>query len=387
MSALPALLRSAPATALLRLTIRDFRNLANVELEPPREGMVVIGENGQGKTNLLEAIYYLQLLRSFRGARDSELVRFDAPGFFLSSSLDGGSASEIAVGFEPGGGRRGSRNGARKRVRLNGAEAPRLADALGVFPAVIFSPQDAAIVSGAPAARRHFLDVTLALTSRAYLSALQRYRAALVQRNAAMRGASSGTAPLEARVAVWEPALAEHGAVLWRERREWVDRHAARFGALCASIGEEGEARLRFLSAMEDPQRAAEELREALERKRPLDIRRGVTHAGPHRDDLELTLGGRDLRAYGSAGQQRTAAMALRLLEGATLREHARAEPVVLLDDPFAELDARRSARILELLEGEGRGQTVLVVPRSTDIPEGLTRLERWRIAGGVLAR
>jgi DNA replication and repair protein RecF len=387
MNALPALLQGAPATALLRLTIRDFRNLASAELEPPREGMVVIGENGQGKTNLLEAIYYLQLLRSFRGARDADLVRFDTAGFFLSSSLEGGAASEIAVGFEPRGGRAARRNGARKRVRLNGAEPPRLADALGVFPAVIFSPQDAAIVSGAPAARRRFLDVTLALTSRPYLSALQRYRAALVQRNAAMRGISSGTTQVEARVAVWEPALAEHGAVLWRARREWVDRHASRFAELCASIGEEGTARMRFVSGMEDPERAGVELREALERKRTLDIRRGVTHAGPHRDDLEMTLDGRDLRTYGSAGQQRTAAMALRLLEGATLREHARAEPVVLLDDPFAELDARRSARILELLEGTGRSQTVLVVPRSTDIPEGLTRLERWRIAGGVLAR
>ena len=106
MNALPALLEGAPATALLRLTIRDFRNLASAELEPPREGMVVIGENGQGKTNLLEAIYYLQLLRSFRGARDADLVRFDTAGFFLSSSLEGGVASEIAVGFEPRGGRR-----------------------------------------------------------------------------------------------------------------------------------------------------------------------------------------------------------------------------------------------------------------------------------------
>ena len=384
MNALPALLHSAPATALQRLTIRDFRNLASVELEPPRDGLVLIGENGQGKTNLLEAIYYLQLLRSFRGARDTELVRFDTPGFFVSSTLEGAAASEISVGFEPRSG--GKRNGARKRVRVNGAEPQRLADALGVFPAVIFSPQDASIVSGAPAARRHFLDVTLALTSRAYLSALQRYRAALVQRNAAMR-APAPQSEVEARVAVWEPALAEHGAVLWRARSEWVERHASRFTQLCAAIGEDGEARLRFVSGMEEPERAVEELRQALERKRGLDIRRGVTHAGPHRDDLELSLGGRDLRTYGSAGQQRTAAMALRLLEGATLREQARAEPVVLLDDPFAELDARRSARILELLEGEGRGQTVLAVPRSTDIPEGLTRLERWRIADGVLGR
>jgi len=125
----------------------------------------------------------------------------------------------------------------------------------------------------------------------------------------------------------------------------------------------------------------------ALESKRGLDLRRGLTHAGPHRDDLALTLDGRELRAFGSAGQQRTAAIALRLLEGETLRERLGAAPLLLLDDPFAELDARRSARILELLAEQGMGQTLLTVPREGDIPPALTQLARWRIADGVLAQ
>jgi DNA replication and repair protein RecF len=116
-------------------------------------------------------------------------------------------------------------------------------------------------------------------------------------------------------------------------------------------------------------------------------VKRGVTHAGPHRDDLELTLDARDLRTYGSAGQQRTAAIALRLLEADTLRDAARAEPLVLLDDPFAELDSRRAGRILELLSAEERGQTIVAVPRDADIPEAFTRLERWRVSAGELAR
>ncbi|HET6702216.1 MAG TPA: hypothetical protein VFH14_10450, partial [Gemmatimonadaceae bacterium] len=120
-------------------------------------------------------------------------------------------------------------------------------------------------------------------------------------------------------------------------------------------------------------------------RRRTLDVQRGLTHAGPHRDDLELTLDGRDLRTFGSAGQQRTAAIALRLLEASTLRAAAGAEPIVLLDDPFAELDQRRTVRILELLQGAGRGQTILAVPRATDIPSDLTRLDRWRVQDGQL--
>jgi DNA replication and repair protein RecF len=115
-------------------------------------------------------------------------------------------------------------------------------------------------------------------------------------------------------------------------------------------------------------------------------MKRGTTSAGPHRDDLALTLGDRDLRTYGSGGQHRTAAIALRLLESATLRAASGSEPVVLLDDPFAELDARRAARILELLGAESGGQTVLAVPRESDIPAGLLSLERWRVRDGTLS-
>jgi DNA replication and repair protein RecF len=272
-------------------------------------------------------------------------------------------------------------------VAVDGADAPRLADALGAFPAVMFSPADAEIVAGAPALRRRFLDVTLALTSRPYLAALTRYRAALAQRNAALRAPRQHASQAEARAAAWEPALAEHGAVLRRARRAWTAEHAARYAELCAAVGERAEARLRYASALEAPDDGAEAaLRDALERTRALDCRRGLTTVGPHRDDLALELGGRDLRAFGSAGQQRTAAIVLRLLESATLRAADASEPLVLLDDPFAELDAKRAARILELLGAAGRGQTLLAVPRESDIPPGLTRLERWRVSDGVLS-
>jgi DNA replication and repair protein RecF len=131
----------------------------------------------------------------------------------------------------------------------------------------------------------------------------------------------------------------------------------------------------------------AEALARALEQKRSLDMRRGITHAGPHRDDLALTLDGRELRAFGSAGQQRTAAIALRLLEAETLHDRLGAAPLFLLDDPFAELDVRRSTRILELLAEQGMGQTLLTVPRESDIPSALSSLARWRIVAGVVTR
>ena len=368
----------APSRArLTALAIRDFRNLARIDLAPPPDGFALVGENGQGKTNLLEAIHYLQLLRSFRGARDVELVRFDTDGFHVSAEIAHAAHCGVSVGFE--------RASKRKRVLVDGNIPPRLTDALGAFPAVLFSPRDAETVAGAPGARRRFLDVMLALSSRPYLQALQRYRAALAQRSAAMRQPGVSGARQEQSVAVWEAPLAEHGAILWRARRDWTVASGARYAELCAAIGERGTAAMHYASGLGEPGEPQAALRDVLARNRSTDIRRGLTQAGPHRDDLVLTLGGRDLRAFGSAGQQRTAAIALRLLESATRRAASGLEPVVLLDDPFAELDARRAARILELLGAEGSGQTVLAVPRADDIPEGLTRLARYHIAAGAV--
>ena len=149
------------------------------------------------------------------------------------------------------------------------------------------------------------------------------------------------------------------------------------------TIGEEGDPRMAYHSSVAREEETREMLAAALERQRPHDIQRGLTHAGPHRDDLHLTLAGRELRSFGSAGQQRTAAIALRMLEAATLRAAYRLEPMLLLDDPFAELDVKRSARILELLENTGLGQTILALPRAADIPEELVWLERVDIEAG----
>ena len=359
-----------------RLAVRDFRNLAPMDIALPADGLALVGENGHGKTNFLEAIYYLQILRSFRGARDVDLVHFGAAGFHVAATLGSSAARELSVGFH--------RQTRRKKAMVDGGEPLKLADAIGAFPAVIFSPSDAELVAGAPSERRRFLDVMLSLTSRSYLSALQRYRAALARRNAALREAAGGRVHA---IEVWEPALAEAGAILWRSRRTWVRTHADDFASLCSAIGELGQSTLRYVTALDcDDDEIEQALLDAFARRRTLDVQRGLTHAGPHRDDLELTLEDRDLRTFGSAGQQRTAAIALRLLEASTLRAAAGAEPIILLDDPFAELDQRRTAHILQLLQGDGRGQTILAVPRATDIPADLTRLDRWRVQDGELA-
>jgi DNA replication and repair protein RecF len=377
-----------PAVRLTTLAVRDFRNLARVDLPLPSEGCVLVGENGQGKTNLLEAISYLRIFRSARGARDQDLVRFGADGFHVGATVVTERCHEVGAGFE--------RAGKRKRVRIDGVVVDRLSDAIGALPSVMFSPADVELIAGGPGARRRFLDIMLALTVPGYLTALQRYRAALIRRNATLRdvvktgGARGGGG--DARVAVWEPPLAEHGAMLWSARTAWVDRMSATFEQLCTDIGESARVRLRYGSALVPGGDVAAALARALAERRPLDIRRGLTHVGPHRDDLVVTIAmddehPRDLRVFGSAGQQRTAAIALRMLEADTIRERSGQAPMFLLDDPFAELDLRRATRVLALLDRAGLGQTVLAVPRESDIPVELTRLDRLRIAGGVVSR
>jgi DNA replication and repair protein RecF len=348
------------------IAIRDFRNLKRVDLELPAEGIALIGDNGHGKTNFLEAIYYLQILRSVRDARDPDVTRFYAPGFHISGITRSPAEHQLAVGFD--------KTAKRKKVTFDGASPRRLSDALGSLPSVMFSPRDLELVGGAPSERRRYLDLVLALTDRKYLHALQYYRANLLRRNAALRDAA------------WEPALAEHGTVLIEARARWVADSAGEFARLCEAIGERGEARMRYVSPFAESEAKHDVLLAALEEKRGLDIKRGLTHVGPHRDDLELTLDNRELRLFGSAGQQRTAAIALRMLEARTLRAHAGAQPILLLDDPFAELDMRRNTRILELLQQGGVGQTVLAVPRASDIPMELMRLHRLTIRDGEIS-
>ena len=362
------------------LSLRDFRNIEGADIALPDDGIALVGDNGHGKTNLLEAIAYLELLRSMRGVRDRDLIRFGAQGFSVSARLGGVRARHCVAGVDRTG---------RKKVSLDGVDTPRLTDALGALPSVCFSPADVALVSGAPAERRRFLDVTLALSSRRYLGALRNYRAALVRRNAALREAARPRAT-SSTVAAWEPALAEHGATLVEERRAWVEICSAEFSRLCIAIGERTPMAIAYASPLTEAGDVRTALAEALARGREHDVRRGLTHAGPHRDDLAVTLGKRDLRVVASAGQQRTAAIALRLLEAATFRECGGAQPVLLLDDPFAELDRDRSARVLALLaeaSERGLGQTILCVPREDEIPREFTRLERWRIVDGTVTR
>jgi DNA replication and repair protein RecF len=352
---------------LSALTVRQFRNLASLDLTLPPHGVVILGDNGQGKTNLLEAIYYLVLFRSFRGVKDRGLVRFGEAGFFVA----GRATQRVTAGYEAA--------GRRKKVTVDGAAVATLGDAVGRFLAVSFSPADRALVAGGPADRRRYLDVLLALSERGYLEALSALRAALRQRNAALRRGQPEAAW------AFDAPFARAAAAVTATRLAWVARHAERFGTLCAALGEGERASIEYhvhRGGAAEPDAVLRGVAAARDR----DARRGVTTVGPHRDELRLTFDGRDARWVGSAGQQRTAALALRLLEAESLRAAHATSPVALFDDAFAELDAGRQARLLALIAETLPGQAIVTAPRDSEIPPALLDRPRWRVTGGRLA-
>jgi DNA replication and repair protein RecF len=368
------------------LTVRHFRNLRNQDLELPPEGVALIGDNAQGKSNFLEAIYYLETLRSFRGARDDQLVAFGADLFRVSATTDVDASEErhgveVAAAYQ--------RKDKRKKVSINGMEPDRLSEALGRLSAVIFSPIDLELVSGGPSERRRFLDIVLSLNEPGYVGALQDYKRVLVRRNAALKASDSGSP-----VAAWNQGLVRAGADVMLARRSWIESRCEAFGAYYRQVSDDAGARMTYrpnvaLPAEGGVEDVREALRTALVESCERERRMGVTVVGPHRDDVRLQLegdgGGLDLRDYGSGGQRRTAALALRLVEAMTIRERRSQKPLLLLDDVFAELDEGRSERILDLMEAEDIGQVVLTAPKDGDVRIHRDALPRWRIAGGVI--
>lgn len=365
------------------LRFRDFRNFKELDLELPPEGVAIVGDNGSGKTNLLEGLYYLEIFRSFRGAADDQLVRFGAEAFHVRGRFeheDDERLQEVTGAFV--------RRGKRKKVTVDGSEPERIGDAIGTVGAVVFSPSDVQIIAGAPSERRRFLDIVLSLNRPGYLGVLQRYRHLLRQRNAALRDGAPA-----AVVASWSEGFVDAGARLMRERAAWVADNAAGFCERAAHVSGGQAMRLAYAPSVPLQAGAVPSIDEAavafdaeITRTAQRERERGVTVAGPHRDELDFRMADDlSVRDFGSNGQQRTAALALRMVEAATVRQARGGDPLILLDDVFAELDAGRSARILERIEAEEHGQVVLTAPKASDIEVRRGALPHWRIAAGSI--
>jgi DNA replication and repair protein RecF len=352
---------------VLSLTLRDFRSYEDAHASLGPGLTVVSGPNGAGKTNLLEAIYFGSVGRSPRTANERELVRFGAGATRVvvrCEAVDG--THEISVGFEPG---------QPKRLRVDGATVERLIDAPERPLVSVFLPDRLDLIKGAPALRRAHLDQLVAALWPARVQTRRSYMQALAQRNALISRIRSGSGS-QSSLSSWDAQLSEHGIALMRDRADAVHAVADRFRRIGEQLGLERELTVayRARSGAADPG----QLREELAARVAQDLQRGFTGHGPHRDELVTQLGGRDLRAFGSQGQQRLGLLSLLLSEREAIAEQRSASPVMLLDDVMSELDGARRRALIDLLRGGG-GQSVITTTDLEHVPgaehEGIARL------------
>ena len=351
---------------VLSLTLRDFRSYEDAQASLGAGLTVVSGPNGAGKTNLLEAIYFGSVGRSPRTTNERELVRFGARATRVVVRCEAADGThEISVGFEPG---------QPKRLRVDGATVDRLIDAPERPLVSVFLPDRLDLIKGPPALRRAHLDQLVVALWPARVQTRRSYMQALAQRNALIARIRSGSGS-QSSLSSWDAQLSEHGIALMRDRGGAVDAVADRFRRIGEQLGLERELTVAYRprSGAADPGA----LRDELAVRVTQDLQRGFTGHGPHRDELATQLGGRDLRAFGSQGQQRLGLLSLLLAEREAIAERRSASPVMLLDDVMSELDGARRRALIELLRGGG--QSVITTTDLEHVPgaeqEGIARL------------
>jgi len=329
---------------LLRLELQNFRNHRDCCADLEGRPTLLLGANGSGKTNWIEAAALVSIGRSFRGAKDRDLVRRGADAYEVRATLSGRAGAPRAVTV------RGSLRGPRE-VSVDGAPVSRLADLLGRVPTVQFSVEDVAVLNGDPAGRRRFLDVALCQLEPAYVGALREYMAALKQRNRLLaeslkRNGNGGGGVDETECAAWEEILARTGVEIDRRRAMLCDDLDRRIAGLGDQVDPDLALGLAYGEAVESPERRAERLEAA----RPRDGRWGWTSIGPHRARVDCRIQGRALNDGASRGYARLYSILVRLALAGVLDERLGEPPVVLLDDPESELDPRWIGRLLALV-------------------------------------
>jgi DNA replication and repair protein RecF len=328
------------------VTLRDFRNYERAEFELGPRLTVVVGANGAGKTNLLEAIYFGCTGRSPRTSNERELLRRGAKTARVTVAAEApdGDRHLLEVGFEPGG---------QKVIRADGADVDNLSAARDRPLASVFLPDRLELVKGAPSLRRAHLDQVVAALWPARTATRAAYSRALAQRNALLARIRSGAASAGS-LGSWDAELASQGAQLMADRAAAVELIAPRFRDRARDLGLPEACLLAYR-----PRSAAGDaagLLAELEGRRDADVERGFTAHGPHRDDLSLRHGDEALRTYGSQGQQRTGLLALLFAERDVLAAERGRPPLMLLDDVMSELDSARRERLAELVAAEGQG-------------------------------
>lgn len=363
------------------LGLANFRSHELLKLELSEGTTSIVGRNGLGKTNIIEAIHYSATLDSHRVTQDAPLIRHDCDSAFLEvTAQKHGRVAKVAVTI--------NRDKANV-VELNGSAVRRPRDVVGVIQVVVFSPEDLDLVKNEPAVRRRFLDDFLMLQSPRMADVKQDYERALKQRNSLLKSAGRRALSETARntLVAWDEQLIKFGSELVLARLKAIEAllpHVQEFGNVISDTTEPIMASYQS-SWLSEPIQSlpsiSEQLRDALAARHSEEVDRGLTLSGPHRDDLALELNNAPVRNYASHGQSWSVAIALRMATFAVLREHD-SDPVLILDDVFAELDAKRRARLVATIADVE--QTIITVADIQDVPADLAGVQYWLEDGAV---
>jgi DNA replication and repair protein RecF len=338
---------------LNRLRIVHLRNHGHTEIECPDGTLLLLGENGAGKTTVLEAVSFLCSSRSFVSHQDRGLLRkgeeyFRLEGRFTSA---GGARHDVTVTF--------STEQGRKQIELDNTALAAASDLIGQFPIVALSPQHRPITSGGPGERRSFIDFIISQVQHSYLEDLIAYRRTLRQRNALLSDMDRRPEDIRSTLEAWDASLSAAAVRIMRRRAGFIEEFIPYFQrAMEGVIGTREQVTLQYRATADiaaDADDAADTYRALLARRFQTDLRRGSTTVGPHRDDVDILLNGLDVRAQASQGQHKTVLIALKLAEHRYLDTHLDEAPILLLDDVFSELDDDRLARVLQLVDGVGQ--------------------------------
>ena len=348
---------------LKRISILNYKNLEQVDLAFSRKMNCIIGRNGMGKTNLMDAVYYLSFCKSATNPIDSQNICHDQDFFVVQGfyETDDGDPEEVYCGLK----RR-----QKKQFKRNKKEYTRLSDHIGLIPLVMVSPADSLLIAGGSEERRRFMDVVISQFDREYLDALIRYNKALLQRNTLLK---AEVEPEEELMAVWEEAMAASGEVVYRKRREFIDEFIPVFQSYYSYISQGREQ----VSLAYESHAAEGNLLELLAASRQRDRIMGYSLKGVHKDDLIMQLGDFPIKREGSQGQNKTYLIALKLAQFEFLkRTGSGTTPLILLDDIFDKLDASRVEQIVKLVAGDSFGQIFITDTNRDHLDKILKKIE-----------
>jgi DNA replication and repair protein RecF len=355
---------------LAHLRLRDFRNYARLDADFAPGFHLVLGDNAQGKTNILEAIYLMATLRSFRGVGGTQMIRHGQRGYFVGGHVVAQGTREIKMFW----------SACERKLALDGQPVKKLTDYLGVLRTVVFCTEDLHLVKGTARARRRFVDLLLAQTQPGYLPLLQRYMHTVRARNALLKQRTIDEAALDS----FSQELVKLGDEIIRARRELAPKFSPLARLAYRRISNDAEElRIEYQPSVK------KDFAVELAQSRPRERTYRSTLVGPHRDDLQLLLNGKSAAQFGSEGQKRTLAIALKMAQGEFLAGLHGSPPVLLIDDVMGELDVKRRGGFLPLLDQARKsGGQVFMTSTEENWPSELGRdLQKWEVVNGTLKR